>query len=103
MPLTLGTETLLPADRNENRRQIGTISQTTAKTGANSMDNRLTEIEIKLAHIEQSLNDLSDVMYQQQGLIDRLEQNYDNLRQRIQRQGEGGTAATPTDEKPPHY
>jgi len=67
------------------------------------MDNRLTEIEIKLAHIEQSLNELSDVMYQQQGLIDRLEQNYDSLRQRIQGQGEGGDAATPTDEKPPHY
>ena len=67
------------------------------------MDNRLTEIEIKLAHIEQSLNELSDVMYQQQGLIERLERGYDQLRQRIQTDGEGSSDTNPADEKPPHY
>ena len=67
------------------------------------MDNRLTEIEIKLAHIEQSLNELSDVIYRQQGLIDRLEQGYNNLQQRLQG-GEGeNSASTPANEKPPHY
>ena len=67
------------------------------------MDNRLTEIEIKLAHIEQSLNELSDVMYSQQGLIERLEKSYDSLRQRIQTNTEGPTGSNPADEKPPHY
>ncbi|MCP4001021.1 MAG: SlyX family protein [Gammaproteobacteria bacterium] len=67
------------------------------------MDNRLTEIEIKLAHIEQSLNELSDVMYRQQGLIERLERGYDQLQQRIQTDAEGGTNTHLTDEKPPHY
>jgi SlyX protein len=67
------------------------------------MDDRLTEIEIKLAHIEQSLNELSDVMYRQQGLIERLEQGYDHLRQRIQTEGEDGTETSPADDKPPHY
>lgn len=69
------------------------------------MDDRLTEIEIKLAHIEQSLNELSDVMYRQQGLIEQLERGYDHLRQRIQTEGEGeGSAGTsPADDKPPHY
>jgi len=67
------------------------------------MDNRLTEIEIKLAHVEQSLNELSDVMYRQQGLIEQLERGYDQLRQRIQTDGEGGSGSNPADEKPPHY
>ena len=67
------------------------------------MDDRLTEIEIKLAHIEQSLNELSDVMYRQQGLIERLEQGYDHLRQRMPTEGDDASGANPTDEKPPHY
>jgi SlyX protein len=67
------------------------------------MDDRLTEIEIKLAHIEQSLNELSDVMYRQQGLIERLERGYDQLRQRIQTDGEGSAETNPANDKPPHY
>jgi SlyX protein len=67
------------------------------------MDDRLTEIEIKLAHSEQSLNELSDVMYRQQGLIERLERGYDQLRQRIQTDGEGSAETNPANDKPPHY
>jgi SlyX protein len=67
------------------------------------MDDRLTEIEIKLAHIEQSLNELSDVMYRQQGLIEGLEQGYDHLRQRMQTESDGASGANPPDDKPPHY
>jgi SlyX protein len=67
------------------------------------MDDRLTEIEIKLAHIEQSLNVLSDVMYRQQGLIERLERGYDQLRQRIQTDDEGSAETNPANDKPPHY
>jgi SlyX protein len=67
------------------------------------MDDRLTEIEIKLAHIEQSLNELSDVMYRQQGLIERLERGYDQLRQRIQTDDEGSAETNPGNDKPPHY
>jgi SlyX protein len=103
MPLTLGTETLPIADHNENRCLIDTIQADYSDNWSQFVDNRLTEIEIKLAHIEQSLNELSDVMYRQQGLIERLEQGYDNLRQRLQREAEGGAATSPTDEKPPHY
>jgi SlyX protein len=67
------------------------------------MDDRLTEIEIKLAHIEQSLNELSDVMYRQQGLIERLERGYDQLRQRIQTDDKGSAETNPANDKPPHY
>lgn len=67
------------------------------------MQDRLTEIEIKVAHIEQSLNELSDVLYRQQELITRLEQMCEHLQQRIQASGEGVESTNLADDKPPHY
>ena len=67
------------------------------------MQDRLTEIEIKLAHVEQALNELSDVLYQQQGFITQLEKNYADLRQRVQSGGEGAANTGSEDDKPPHY
>ena len=64
------------------------------------MSERLTEIEIKLAHVEQALHEMSDVIYAQQSAIDRLELAYEHLRQRVAN-SEAGAAAG--DEKPPHY
>ena len=66
------------------------------------MDNRLTEIEIKMAHMEQSLNELSDVLYRQQALLDRLERGYQHLRQRVENSEEPGESDS-ADEKPPLY
>ena len=65
------------------------------------MSERLTEIEIKLAHVEQALNDMSDVVYAQQSAIDRLERACEQLRQRVEDSEAGGGPAG--DEKPPHY
>jgi SlyX protein len=67
------------------------------------MQDRLTEIEIKIAHIEQSLSDLSDVLYQQQSLLDRLERRFDELRQGIEAATDDRGDNNPADEKPPHY
>ena len=67
------------------------------------MQDRLTEIEIKVAHIEQSLNELSDVLYRQQELITRLGQMCEHLQQRIQASGEGVESTNPKDDIPPHY
>ena len=67
------------------------------------MQERITEIEIKLAHLEQAVTELSDVMYRQQGLIDRLEAGYEQLRQRADTDQSGPGNAGPADEKPPHY
>ena len=67
------------------------------------MQEQITELEIKLAHLEQALHELSDVMYRQQGQIDRLEAGYEQLRQRVQEGGDAPTGGSPEDEKPPHY
>ena len=67
------------------------------------MQDRLTEIEIKLAHLEQSVNELSDVMYRHQGLLERLERSCETLRQRLDEAPGSAASPSPEDEKPPHY
>ncbi len=66
------------------------------------MTDRLDDIEIKLAHLEDAVNEMSSVMYRQQMVLDRLEQTSEQLRQRMMNL-EPPAAGTPEDEKPPHY
>jgi SlyX protein len=67
------------------------------------MQERVTELEIKLAHNEQALNELSDVLYRQQQLIDRLEQRMEALQQRAEAGNVDGAGPNAPDDKPPHY
>lgn len=67
------------------------------------MQERLTEVEIRLAHMDQSMTELSDMVYEQQKLIRRLEQACEELRQRIQAPSDGSVSPAGGDEKPPHY
>jgi len=66
------------------------------------MTDRSTEIEIKLAHLEQALNQISDVVCAQQASIDGLERTCEALRQRALG-AESGDEGSPGQEKPPHY
>jgi len=81
------TKSRHPDDHSENRAMT---------------DDRLTEIEIKLAHAEQAINEMSDVLYAQQALLEKLDLSLSSLRQRIS-SIEGGPEGTSGDEKPPHY
>lgn len=65
-------------------------------------EDRLTDIEIKLAHAEQAITELSDVLYAQQAMLEKLQRSCDLLQQRISSMGEGPDS-TAQDEKPPHY
>ena len=67
------------------------------------MHDRLTDIEIKIAHMEQAVNELSDVLYHQQQLIERLETGLEKLAENLAAGGEGPTQTGVADEKPPHY
>lgn len=67
------------------------------------MRDRLTDIEIKIAHMEQAVNELSDVLYVQQQLIDRLEKGLEKLAENLASAGEGPARTDAADEKPPHY
>jgi len=81
------TKSRLPDDRSENSTMT---------------DERLTEIEIKLAHAEQAINEMSDVLYAQQALLEKLDRGLTALRQRVSAT-ESGSEGTSGDEKPPHY
>lgn len=62
---------------------------------------RLEALELRIAHLERAVQELSDEFYRQQRDIDRLRQRNQQLLAEI----EGGAAGTSrTDhEPPPHY
>jgi len=67
-------------------------------------EERLVEIEIKIAFQEQTIKDLNDVVYEQQKEIQRLGSICDALVNKIKefsRFTPGSSA--PANEKPPHY
>jgi SlyX protein len=70
--------------------------------GMPAMDeNRLIDIETKMAHQEQLLSELNDALTDQQAQISRLESLCQSLIDRLKSLGE---RADPSgDERPPHY
>ena len=67
-----------------------------------SHDARIEMLEIKVAHLERALQDLSDVLYRQQQRLDAHEARYQRLIERVE--GADQPAGTePKFEIPPHY
>ena len=66
------------------------------------MDNRLTELEAKLAFAEDLIETLNQAVIRQQGQIDSMQQQLRLLHQRMQDM-QPDEARTPRDEIPPHY
>ena len=66
-------------------------------------EDRLIEIESKLAHQEQLVFELNEVVTEQQSKIMQLEQLCKSLVERIRSIGESTTGDTPRDDRPPHY
>ena len=67
-------------------------------------EERLVEIETKIAYHELTLKDLNEVIYEQQQEIERLRSLCDALVKRVKEFSRfvPGIAA-PANEKPPHY
>lgn len=65
------------------------------------MDDRLTEVEIKLAHLEAAHEALNSVAIEQQRRITLLENQLSLLKQHLQQLY--GSDIDPKHEKPPHY
>ena len=62
------------------------------------------QLEEKIAHLEKTLTELSDVVATQDRAITLLEQRVDILRQReATRDAEGTGGVVLGDERPPHY
>ena len=67
------------------------------------MQERLTELEIKIAHMEDFLNALNDALINQQAHIEKLDQGLEGLKERLQAEADMQIDADPAAEKPPHY
>jgi uncharacterized coiled-coil protein SlyX len=64
--------------------------------------NRLETIEIKLAHLEQSLHELGEAVMRQQRDLDALSARNRELKSQVEML-EGGETSSAGFEKPPHY
>jgi uncharacterized coiled-coil protein SlyX len=63
---------------------------------------RLEEIEFKIAHLERSMQELSDVVYRQQQQLDAVLVAHQRLKQQLEEIDGRAADATPV-EIPPHY
>lgn len=66
-------------------------------------DERFVGLESRLAHQDQLLNELNDVVTEQQARIMQLEELCKSLIARVRSMGDATPGGDPEDEKPPHY
>lgn len=66
-------------------------------------EQRIVEIETKLAHQEYLVSELNEALTDQQSRISALELRCDGLLDRIKALGESGPSGSDIDEQPPHY
>lgn len=67
-----------------------------------SQEQRLTDLETRIAFQEDSIQTLSDELYRQQKELERVQQLCNLMLQQLQDMPSSG-APGPVDEKPPHY
>jgi len=66
-------------------------------------EDRFIDLESRLAHQDQLLNELNDVVTDQQAKIMQLEELCRSLLSRVRSLGEDSPEGDPADERPPHY
>ena len=66
-------------------------------------ESRLVDIETKLAHQEHLLTQLNDALSDQQAQLMQVIELCQGLIERMRAMSEQDGAASPTDERPPHY
>jgi SlyX protein len=66
-------------------------------------EERFIDLESRLAHQDQLLNQLNDVVTEQQQKIMQLEELCKALLQRVRSVGDEMSAGGAADERPPHY
>lgn len=66
-------------------------------------DQRLVDIETKIAYQEHMISELNEVVFQQQKTMDELKRTVELLKERLVDIGDMMSVATQANEKPPHY
>jgi SlyX protein len=64
---------------------------------------RLNDLEIRIAHLERGLQELSDVLIRQQKELDRAVERNQVLADRLAALQDSDDASTVLEERPPHY
>ena len=67
-----------------------------------SHESRLETLEVKIAHLERALQELSDVVYRQRQQLDAQEARYQRLLERVEA-ADRQPAADAQFEIPPHF
>jgi uncharacterized coiled-coil protein SlyX len=67
------------------------------------MSDRLEQIEVRIAYLEQANAQLSDVLVQQQQELRALRAQLGAMTQRLEAAQSAPTTYTAEEEKPPHY
>lgn len=66
-------------------------------------EDRIVEIETRLAHQDQMLIELNDALANQQDSIITLERLCASIAERLRSLDDGESSSPPDDERPPHY
>ncbi len=66
-------------------------------------EERFIDLESRLAHQDQLLNELNDVVTEQQAKIMQLDELCKSLITKVRSMGDAMPASDPGDERPPHY
>jgi SlyX protein len=72
-------------------------------SGNSGNDARIDELEVRLAHQDQTVHELGNEVYRQQRQIAELESIVRQLAARLVPAEAGPAADRPVDETPPHY
>ena len=67
------------------------------------MENKLIDLEIRLTHQENHIEELDKIIYQQQKTIDNLQQQLTILEKRLKTATESNIRLQSEETPPPHY
>jgi len=67
------------------------------------MENRITDLEIRLTHQEAALEEMNGVLLAQHTLIGKLQDDITRLRGQLQDNNTGGVTEQVNEPPPPHY
>jgi SlyX protein len=67
------------------------------------MDGRITELEIRFMHQEQTINELNEIVCRQELTLERLERELAVLREQLKNASSSINRLPEEEEPPPHY
>jgi uncharacterized coiled-coil protein SlyX len=67
------------------------------------MEERITELEIRFMHQEQTINELNEIVCRQELALERLEREMSAMREQLKTAASSINRSPEEEEPPPHY